>query len=101
MLMGFLGAAGLCALIWCSSILDTALGDPPLRTHPAFITFMLVMVPAMLLGAVGALAGVVLPLFARFGIRYKCSPKFAKFLRAYATRILSVVEDDSPSEHKD
>ena len=47
MLMGIFAAAGFCAFIFGSQILDTALGDTPNRTHPVFITFMLLMVPGI------------------------------------------------------
>ena len=93
MLMGVLAAAGLCARIWGSSILDTALGDPPELSHPAFITFMLVMIPAALLGAAGAIAGIMLPLFSHFGIRCTGSFGVAKFMRNHAMRILRVTGD--------
>jgi len=93
MLMGVLAAAGLCARIWGSSILDTALGDPPELSHPAFITFMLVMIPAALVGAVGAIASIMLPLFSRFGIRCTGSFGVAKFMRNHAMRILRVTGD--------
>lgn len=95
MLMGVLGAAGLCARIWGSSILDTALGDPPQLTHPAFITFMLVMIPGALLGAAGAIAAILLPLYSRFGIRCTGSFGVAKFMRSHAMRILRVTGDIS------
>jgi hypothetical protein len=102
MLMSILGAAGLCALIWGSSILDTALGSPPQRSHPAFIIFMLVMMPAMVLGAAGGIAAIMLPLFARFGIRVTGSFGIARFMRAHAMRILRVtgdaIDDDSPDK---
>ncbi|QIF03032.1 hypothetical protein [Roseimicrobium sp. ORNL1] len=63
MSMGVFGAAGLCAYIWGPSILDTVLGESPDRSHPAFITFLLVMVPGIVIGAVGGVAGVLVPLF--------------------------------------
>lgn len=93
MLMGIFGPAGLCALIWGSSILDTALGDPPQRTHPAFITFLLVMIPGMLIGACGAIAGIILPLHLRLDIPLPKSGKGdSRFLRAYATRLLELTQ---------
>jgi hypothetical protein len=55
MLMGLFAAIGFCSIVWGSSILSTALGTPPQLTHPAFITFLLVMIPGMLIGAFGAL----------------------------------------------
>ncbi len=93
MLMGVLGSAGLCARLWGSSILDTALGDPPEISHPAFITFMLVMIPGTLLGAVGAIAGIILPLYARFGIRCTGTFGVANFMRNHVRRILKVTGD--------
>ena len=100
MSMGIFGAAGLCAYIWGPSILDTVLGDSPDRSHPAFITFLLVMVPGMLIGAIGGVAGVLAPLFSYFGIRcadvpWFVSPASAMSMRALANRILSVTETGS------
>lgn len=95
MLMGILGAAGLCALIWGSSILDTALGDSPQRTHPAFITFMVVMIPGMLIGACGAVSGIILPLHLRFRVPLSKSDGVgSRFLRAYATRLIEFTKGD-------
>jgi hypothetical protein len=93
MFLGIFAAAGLCVVIWGPSVLDTALGSPPQRTHPAFITFMLVMVPAMLLGAAGGIAGIMVPLYARFGIRCSDSVAVSRFMRGYAARILRVAGD--------
>ena len=94
MLMGIFGSAGFCAAIWGSSILDTALGPQPQHCHPAFITFMLIAVPGMLLGAAGALVGIIVPLYSYFGIRYTGSA--SGVMRNHAMRILRVTEDDRP-----
>ena len=53
--MGIFAAAGICAIIWGEGILRTALGRPPDRSHPAFLLFGLLMVPGMLIGAVGGI----------------------------------------------
>ena len=103
MLMGVFGAAGLCALIWGSSILDTALGDPPNRSHPAFITFLLVALPGMLVGGIGGMAGVLLPLFSYFGIRctdvpWFFSPASVKSIRDQAHKILRTTEAGNTEE---
>ncbi len=96
MLMGILGAAGLCALIWGPSILDTALGHHPARTNSAFITFMLVMIPGMLIGACGAVSGIILPLHLRFRIPFLKSQGFeSRFLRAYASKIIEFTSRDA------
>lgn len=89
MLLGVLGAAGLCALIWGSAILDTALGDPPQRSHPAFITFLLVMIPGIWIGWCGAVAGIIVPMHLRFGVPLPKSEKGEiRVLRSYANRLL-------------
>ena len=96
MLMGILGAAGLCALIWGPSILDTALGHHPDRTHPAFIIFMLAMIPGMLIGACGAFSSIILPLHLRFRIPFLKSQGFeSRFLRAYASKIIEFTSRDA------
>jgi hypothetical protein len=66
MLLGLFAAMGLCAAIWGPSILTTALGNPPVLTHPASITFIVVLIPSMLIGAGGAIATIIVPLYARF-----------------------------------
>ena len=97
MLMGIFGAAGLCALIWGPSILVTALGNHPDRTHPAFITFMLVSMLGMLMGACGAISGIILPLHIRFRIPLLKSQGFeSKFLKAYASKIIEFISRDAP-----
>lgn len=90
MLMGVFGAAGLCAAVWGPSILSTALGDVPQRGHPAFILFMVVMVPAMLIGASGALVAVIVPLHMWCRVPFlKTERGWLKFLRAYAARVVA------------
>lgn len=96
MLMGIFSAAGLCAAIWGPSILDTALGDSPDRSHPAYITFLFVMVPGMLIGAVGGMAGVLVPLLLYFGIHCRdvpwfFSPASVASLRSLAHGILKII----------
>ncbi len=101
MFLGIFAAAGLCVAIWGSSVLDTALGNPPQRTHPAFITFMLVMASGMLLGAAGGVAAIMVPLYSRFGIRCGRSAAYRRFLRGYAARLLAIageIDDDPPDE---
>ncbi len=86
MLMGIFSSAGVCALIFGSDVLDTTLGDPPDRTHPAFILFMLLMVPGMIIGAIGGVFGIVLPLCRKFRIPLDRSNESARtWLHRYAT----------------
>ncbi|TLD68535.1 hypothetical protein FEM03_22280 [Phragmitibacter flavus] len=86
MLMGIFSAAGVCALIFGSDVLDTTLGDPPDRTHPAFILFMLLMVPGMIVGAIGGTFGIVLPLYRGFRLPFGRSNESARiWLHRYAT----------------
>ncbi len=68
MVGGIFAAAGFCAIVYGPEILETALGKPPNREHPAFWVFMLVMVPGMVIGAVGALFGVMLPVASRWKV---------------------------------
>ena len=55
MLMGIFTAMGVCAQIWGGGILDTALGNPPDRSHPAFWLGLVVMVLGMLLSSLGGI----------------------------------------------
>jgi len=86
MLMGIFSAAGVCALIFGSKVLDTTLGDSPDRTHPAFIIFMLLMVPGMIIGAIGGMFGIILPLYRKFRMPLGRSNESARiWLHRYAT----------------
>ena len=69
MLLGIFAAAGFCALVWGSQVLDNELGGTPDRLHPAFITFMVLMLPGMLIGSIGAIFGVILPLHFKFKVK--------------------------------
>jgi hypothetical protein len=95
MLIGLAGAFGACVPIWGSSILDTALGDPPDRSHPAFWVAMLLLVPAMLLGAAGSLTLLILPVAFRFpnaaAITRSDGRTCLDLLRSYAERVLKYV----------
>jgi hypothetical protein len=64
MLMGIFSAVGLCAVIFGSEIIDTVLSAKPApnRTHPAFITFIALAFPGMIIGACGSLFALILPL---------------------------------------
>lgn len=84
MLNGIFAAVGICTLVYGPSILDTALGKPPDRTHPAFWLFMIVMVPGMLIGAVGAVFAIVLPVAARWRVAgFPGSAQHQRLLRRY------------------
>ncbi len=67
--MGIQAAAGFVAFMFGSSILDTALGNPPDRSHPAFWLFIGLIGPGMLVGFAGGWFGVVIPLFYFTGLR--------------------------------
>ncbi len=54
-LMGCFVGMGVCAAIWGENILRTALGNPPDHFHPAFWTFMFIMVPSMIIGFAGGI----------------------------------------------
>jgi len=93
-LFGMFGAAGLCASIWGSSILDTALGDPPLRSHPAFVLFMTIAIPGMLLGAWGAITGIIVPLHMYLRVPFaRSDAQGLRLLRSYAERFVAFVDD--------
>jgi hypothetical protein len=88
MAMGLFSASGVCAMVFGSQVLDTVLGSTPDRTHPAFIVFMLVMVPGMLIGVCGCFFGVIFPLYLRFHVPLgKSNEAFRPWLHRYATRL--------------
>ena len=66
MLVPIFAASGLVAFIWNGAVLDTVLGDPPNRHHPAFWVFLLLMVAGMLIAAVLGYCLIALPAFAKF-----------------------------------
>ena len=85
MLMGIFSAAGVCVVIFGSEILDADLGSTPNRMNPPFITFMVLMVPGMLVGAVGAIFGIMIPLYRKFRIPLERSNEDARrWLHGYA-----------------
>lgn len=64
---GVFASAGFCVVIWGTSILDTALANPPNRSHPAFFTFIALMPVCMLIGFTGAFVLFFAPVIAFFG----------------------------------
>ncbi len=102
-LLGVFAAAGLCAAIWGSAVLDTALGSPPERHHPAFWVFMAVMVPGMLVGMSGTFFCCYLPLCFRWprvtsrkaslgGPILRWLQRYSTALNAYCTQELQRLE---------
>ena len=83
MLGGIFAAVGLCVVVYGPAILDTAIGRPPDRSHPAFWLLMAVTVPGMLVGAAGALFAVVLPIASRWTVAGFPSAQERSLLRAY------------------
>lgn len=95
MLGGIFAAAGVSAFAFSSSVLDTVLGNPPDRTHPAFWVFIIVMVPGMLVGAAGAMFGVILPVAARWPVAgIPGAMHNRRLLRAYVSWIGRLVPDE-------
>lgn len=96
MSMGVFSAAGVCAFIFGPEILNTVLGGTPDRTHPAFITFMLLMVPGMAIGAIGGMFGIILPLYRKFRLSLGRSNEPTRdWLHRYAT---GLAEYTKPTE---
>jgi hypothetical protein len=67
--LGGCAMIGLTASIWSPAVLNTALGNPPDRSHPAFWFFLAGLPPAMLLGFLGAFFGWVVPVCYLTGAR--------------------------------
>ena len=96
MLLGIFGAAGFCALVWGSNILDNELGENPERLHPAFITLMLLSIPGMLIGAIGAIFGIILPLHFKFKVKLgKCNKGLVKLLDRYVECLKKLLEENA------
>ena len=81
-LMGVFAAMGLCVAYWG----PPALADPPDRSQPAFWVFLVVMIPAMIVGFVGGLFVFVVPLYALFDLRmfnarHSSQKLFAMYIR--------------------
>lgn len=99
MLLGIFAGTGVVAFIWGPTILDTALGDPPDRSHPAFGVCLLVMMPAMLVNAVGAIAGVIVPVSYAARIRMSVvegREYYRPLLRTYASWLLALARLEGP-----
>jgi hypothetical protein len=99
MLLGVGGAYGFCVQIWGTNILETALGSPPDRSHPAFWLSLILLVPSMLLGAAGALTLLILPVAFRFPAAAVVAPRQRyqlRFLRGYAESLLGYVVSQDP-----
>jgi hypothetical protein len=95
MLGGIFAAAGVCAAVFGSSVLDTTLGRSPDRTHPAFWLFMILMIPGMLVGGAGAMFGVILPVAARWPVAgVPGTPCERRFIRAYLSWVGKLVPDE-------
>ena len=91
--MGMFSSAGVCALVWGPEILNTALGSPPVRTHPAFWVFLALTVPSMLIGSAGAFFAVVLPLYSYFDLRILGKKEPDLSLIQWYIRVLERVRD--------
>ena len=91
--IGTAGAFGACVPIWGSHILDTALGSPADRTHPAFWLAMILFIPSMLVGMAGTIALLILPVAFRFPSAAATNRSrdlyFVRFLRWYGERLVS------------
>lgn len=93
MLMGIFAAMGVCAAVFGGEIVDTVLSakPEPNRSHPAFILFGLLMIPGMIVGAVGACFGIVFPLHQHFKVPLSNRNKLTRvWLHAYAKRLLEL-----------
>ena len=94
-LFGIFASAGFCGFVWGGDILDTALGSPPIRTHPAFITFIVLMVPLMILGYVGVYFTVIFPIIAKFRLgSFLCSDSGTQRLIRKYTEILQSIRKE-------
>ncbi|YCM42141.1 hypothetical protein V2O64_12595 [Verrucomicrobiaceae bacterium 227] len=89
MLMGIFAAGGVCAMIFGSEVLDTSLGGEGDWSDPALIIFLCLMIPGMVVGAIGGIFGIVLPLYGKFGIPMDRSDEGSRrMLRKYASWLL-------------
>jgi MFS family permease len=65
MLVPIFAASGVVAYFWNGAVLDTVLGNPPNRQHPAFWVFLCLMIVGMLVTAVLGYCLICLPFFAK------------------------------------
>lgn len=100
MVGAFIGMAGAMApsvLIWGPSILDTALGSHPVRSHPAFLLGGLLLAPCMILGIAAGFFFLFLPIAMRFpseldSARCLTTSSQVDFVRRYAKNLIEYLE---------
>jgi hypothetical protein len=72
---GIFAAGGTVAQVWGPGILETALGNHPDRTHPAFWVYLGLAIPGMVVGMAGMAAVVAVPLLYWTGARFGIGPR--------------------------
>ena len=97
-MLGLFASIGFCVFIWGPEIMQTALGNTPDRSHPAFLIGLMLIVPSMLIGAAGCFFAIVLPLcFAFPHLAATDDPRnisFLKFIRKYAATMLKYADNE-------
>jgi hypothetical protein len=92
------GAFAVCVMVWGPSILDTALGAPPDRTHPAFWLGLVLLLPLMFFGCVAGFMLLGLPVAFRYREVFESMRidtrdlDLARPLRSYAQNLLSYAD---------
>jgi hypothetical protein len=89
--LGAFTALGIVACAWGPQVVDSALGNPPDRTHPAFWAWLLIMPAAMLLTGAGTLVCVTGPLLRLGGVTLRGGDR--QFVRAYGRWLLAITRD--------
>ncbi len=91
--LAVLAAIGLCGLVWDRLTLEAALGYPPDRLHPAFLTCVLILVLFAVVGNVGAFIGIILPLHMLLNVPLAPRPRpELRWLYRYAKRVTQFLE---------
>jgi hypothetical protein len=84
-IFGIAGAMVPAVLLWGPRILDSALGSPPDRSHPAFLLGLVLLGPCVVFGCV---AGVML-LFLPVALRYPTLLDRIRFAEGFTVRALA------------
>jgi hypothetical protein len=94
--LGIFSCAGVCGYFWTPAIFDGGLTNHPEWTTPASVTFVTLLPFTMLLGAMGAFAGIVLPLHFMTHVPLSRSDgAFAAALRRYFGKVIQFIESDA------
>jgi len=94
MLGGIFMAAGMAALIGGIDVMQAVAGSPPDLTRPAFLVWIVLIAPCMLLAAAGGLVAIVLPVYFVFRIPMRRKGQPWGWLGAYIKAVERALQDE-------